>query len=207
MPNVVKWIIIAVVFFLIVCFLTIVWDAPVGPVVIIALIAAVATYFFWRMKEEGKQDRYAKYDAKAKTLHLKKRGNVVGKSVILKKFGIPVGAAELKEAHYGSRGVRTDKFVMSYVFEDWKIEKIKCEFDIPKDSAVSQYCVDKNTILVMPKGARTNMSQIENQILVNSRASGSKNMESSQIGSSLEQTLLPRKDCETIKSWIYGRIN
>lgn len=163
----------------------------------------------------------------SKTLYVKKRGAVAKKSIIIKRFykegatykpaeivysgmtigGVSVGSAHINEAHYESHGVRTEKFLMYYGDESKPIEKIVCSVDIPKNSAISKYCVDKNTILVKNPNAKEKLDSIDSQILYNNMASGNKSMESHIIGQHLEQKLLSKKECQTIISWIGGEIN
>lgn len=118
-----------------------------------------------------------------------------------------MGSTHINEAHYESYGVTTDKYLMYYKDTSKPIEKIVCSFDIPKNSAISKYCIDKNTILIQNPRAKKKLDNIENQMLYNSMASGNKSMENHIIGEHIEQKLLTKEECQTIKSWLGGEID
>lgn len=185
-----------------------------------AIVWAFATYKINTMTE-----KYVSYASK--TLLVKKRSAIAKKSIILKRFykegatykpaeivysgmtvgGVSVGSAHVNEAHYESYGIKTDKFLMYYGEESKPIEKIVCTFDIPQNSAISKYCINKNTILVKNPDGEEKLDSTHSQMLYNNMASGNKAMEAHIIGQHLEQKFLSKKECQTIISWIGGEIN
>lgn len=198
---------------------------PVGGALVIGLLGGGALSIYIIYKKETAKSNYVSYVDK--TLYLKQRGLPAGKSIIIKRFykegatykpaeivysgmtigGVSVGSAHINEAHYESHGVRTDKFLMYYEEESKPIEKIVCSFDIPQNSVISKYCIDKNTILVRNPNAEENLDRINSQMLYDNMVSGNKSMEYHIIGNHLEQKLLSKEDCQAIKSWVGGEIN
>ncbi|MBQ6884119.1 MAG: hypothetical protein IJN56_00095 [Clostridia bacterium] len=198
---------------------------PVGGALVIGLLGGGALSIFIIYKKETAKSNYVSYGNK--TLYLKQRGFPAGKSIVIKRFykegatykpaeivysgmtigGVSVGSAHINEAHYESHGIKTEKFLMYYEDETKPIERIECTFNISKDSAISKYAINKNTILVKEPSAKDNLDGIEKQMLYDNMASGNKAMEAHIIGQHLEQKLLSKKDCQTIKSWIGGEIN
>lgn len=175
-----------------------------------------------------KQNEALAQDAQysSKTLHLKKRGQVSESAIVLKRFyrgaakfeptklefsgmsigGYTTGTVRVDEAHYESYGVRTDKFILCYNNEDSPIERIVCDFDIPSNSPIAKYCIDKNTILLTPPDARHQMSDADDIIISRAIAENNQPLLHHRIGEFEEQKLLSHSECKLIKSWIGGRI-
>lgn len=190
-----------------------------------AVIFAVWIALYLRRKNKSQECAY--YDKDQKTLYLKKRNKTTQMLILLKRFykegatfkpaeivytgmtvgGVSVGSAKVNDAHYESYGIKTDKFLMYYEDESKPIEKIVYENTIPQNSVVKKFCINENTILIMSPTAMAEMTQREKLSLANSIISGNKTLEMMQIGDFLEKKFLTYSECNTIKSWVGGKID
>lgn len=193
-------------------------------IVLGVLIGGGLSIYLVTKKEEEKKNCIS---YRNKTLYLKQRNRIAGGSIIIKRFykvgavykpaeivysgmtvgGVSVGSAHINEAHYETRNEKTDKFLMYYEDDSKPIEKIVCSFDIPQDSSIKKYCIDKNTIVIKQITAKDEMNKTEKEILLNNMASGNQSMAYHIVGEHFKQKYLSKNDCQTIKSWVSGEIN
>lgn len=187
-------------------------------------IAWLVIYIPLNKKQSEALTQSSQYSSK--TLYLKKRGRVSESAIVLKRFykgsakfeptklefsgmtfgGVTTGTIHVDEAHYESYGIRTDKFILCYNDTSAPIEKIVCEFDIPSNSPIAKYCIDKNTILLMPPEARKNMSYGDEAIISKAIEDDNQALLLRRIGEFEEQKQLSQSECKLIKAWIGGRI-
>lgn len=190
-----------------------------------AVIFAVWIALYCRRKKKSQTGAY--YDKDQKTLYLKKRNATTQKLILLKRYykegatfkpaeivytgmtvgGVSVGSAKVNDAHYESYGIKTDKFLMYYEDESKPIEKIVYDHTISQHSVVKKFCINENTILIMSPTAMAEMTQREKLSLAKSIISGNKTLEMMQIGDFLEKKFLTYSECNTIKSWVGGKVD
>lgn len=160
------------------------------------------------------------YDPKQKTLYLHKHSILAKKRIIIKRFyrsyakykpaeivhsgmivgGAFLGSSHINEAHYELSGYKTDKYLLYYENDKQPIERIVCDFEISKNSTISQYLINKHTILVKNPDAK----KLDKNYLI--AVTGDTQLLTHAIGEQQEQECLSKKECERIKSWASGKI-